>query len=256
MKKVFLATLFAAALAAASTSYALVASDNGGNYAGGWTNGANGGTGFGAWSIVADQGSGFAGNFIGNPADAGISGMATDSFGLYANPSGSGATVDAGRSFASALSVGDTFSFQWGLNWDSDGDGNKGFNLYSGGLGGTQIININMGGSGVITINSNPMFSEYGANAFTLNFTIVNSTTLAVYGIGRDGSESYSNNFDITGLTVDSFKFYASGLSGDNANNRQPYFNELEVVPEPSTYVLLALSAAGFGGYVIRRRRR
>lgn len=254
MKKILLTTLLTAAFATASTSYALVASDNGGNYVGGWTNGANGGTGFGAWSIVANQGTGFAGNFIGDPSSAGISGMATNSFGLYANPDSSGATVDAGRAFASALSVGDTFSFQWGLNWDSDGSGNKGFNLYSGGLSGTQILNINMGGTGTISINSSPMFTNYGTSAFTLYFTIIDANTLGVYGTGRDGSESYTNNFDITGLSVDSFKFYASNLgSGDN---RQPYFNDLEVVPEPSTYVLLALSAAGMGGYVIRRRRR
>lgn len=254
MKKILLTTLLTAAFATASTSYALVASDNGGNYVGGWTNGANGGTGFGAWSIVADQGTGFAGNFIGNPSDGGISGMATNSFALYANPDSSGAFVDAGRTFASALSVGDTFSFQWGMNWDSDGSGNKGFNLYSGGLSGTQILNINMGGSATISINASPMFTNYGTNAFTLYFTIIDANTLGVYGTGRDGSESYTNNFDITGLSVDSFKFYASNLG--SGNNRQPYFNDLEVVPEPSTYVLLALSAAGMGGYVIRRRRR
>ena len=31
---------------------------------------------------------------------------------------------------------------------------------------------------------------------------------------------------------------------------------ELQVVPEPSTYAMLALAGAGFAGYVIRRRRR
>jgi hypothetical protein len=28
------------------------------------------------------------------------------------------------------------------------------------------------------------------------------------------------------------------------------------VIPEPSTYAMLALAGAGFAGYVIRRRRR
>lgn len=254
MKKILLTTLTAGALAFSSNAFALAASDNGGNYTSGWTNGANGGSGFGAWSITANQGTGFAGNFIGDPAGVGISGMATNSFGLYANPASSGANVDAGRSFSSALAVGDTFSFQWGLNWDSDDvGGNKGFSLYSGGLGGTELININMANSGTITINSANMFTNYGANAFTLNFTVVNATNLAVYGVGRDGSESYSNTFAISG-SVDSFKFYASNMGA--GDQRQPYFNNLNVVPEPSTYALLALSAAGLGGYVIRRRRR
>jgi hypothetical protein len=40
---------------------------------------------------------------------------------------------------------------------------------------------------------------------------------------------------------------------GDQA---QPYFNNLSVVPEPSTYALLALSAVGLAGYAARRRAR
>jgi hypothetical protein len=40
-----------------------------------------------------------------------------------------------------------------------------------------------------------------------------------------------------------------NGTAGDAQLN-------MEVVPEPSTYALLTLSAAGLGGYALRRRRR
>ena len=57
------------------------ASDNAGNYSGGWTNGSDGGTGFGGWSFSVNQGSGFAGTFIGDPTYAGITGFGTQAFG-------------------------------------------------------------------------------------------------------------------------------------------------------------------------------
>jgi len=48
------------------------------------------------------------------------------------------------------------------------------------------------------------------------------------------------------------------GPGGDNylSNNGNNYTASFTVIPEPSTYALLALSAAGFSGYVVRRRRR
>lgn len=228
---------------------AQIASDNAGNYSGNWTDGSNFGTGFGGWGFNNTQGSGAAGTFIGNPSAGGISGMSATSFGFYANPPGSGANAGASRGFNAALLDGQTFSFQWGLNWDSDTAGsNRGFNLKS---GGTQLININMANSAAITINGAPMFNNYGSQAFTLNFEQVSATSLRVYGTGRDGSETYNNTF--TGLSgrADNFAFYFNATVA-NVDNRQMYFNNLSIVPEPSTSILIGIGSA----FVLWRIRR
>jgi len=48
------------------------------------------------------------------------------------------------------------------------------------------------------------------------------------------------------------------GTGGDSwlSNDGNNYTASFSVVPEPSTYALLALSAVAMGGYVVRRRRR
>jgi hypothetical protein len=271
MKNVFLCLIVAAAFAAGSNSLALIASDNGGNYGGGWTNGANGGTGFLPWSISVNQNTDtnnpptyFAGNFIGNPTNAGITGMASTSFGLYANPSSTNnPSVSADRGFSSAMSIGDTFSFQWAVNWDA-GDGSKGFNLYSGGTGGTQLLNVNQGGfPGDIFLNyGSPNTSvntsnsiSYGTGPMTWSFTLQTATSLLISSSARDGTTTpvFSTNIAITGAP-DAVRFYAANMTG--GDQRQPYFNNLSVVPEPSTYALLAVSALALGGYAARRRAR
>lgn len=231
---------------------AQIASDNASNaaYSGGWTNGSNGGTGFGGWGITNTSGSGSAGNFIGNPSAAGITGMSATSFGFFANPPNSGANAAASRGFNTALLDGETFSFQWGLNWDSDTVGsNRGFNLKS---GGSELLNINMSNSAVLTINGSTMFSNYGAQAFTLNFQQISSSSVRVYGTGRDGVEAYDNTF--TGLSgrADNFAFYFNATVA-NVDQRQMYFNDLSIVPEPSTWVLIGIGSA-FLLWRIRRK--
>jgi hypothetical protein len=257
MKKSLIAAV--ASIALSSAAFAQTnAFDFGANYGGsgepGWTNGANAGFGFGAWTISANAGTGSSGAFIGNPGTeaAGISGMSAESFGLYANPQGSGATVTASRPLLSALKVGETFSMQWGINWDGNNgvNGNKGFNLF---VGGTQVVNVNNGGNSDIQFNTINTGFGFGTQAMTWSFTYTNASTLFVSANDRDGSGTFSTNITIGG-GISSFSLYASQLApGDN---RQPYFNDLAVVPEPSTYALLALSGIAFGGYMIRRRRR
>jgi hypothetical protein len=234
-----------------SLSAATIFTDNAGNYGGVWTNGSNGGTGFGAWTLSSSGGTGgFAGSFIGDPSSAGITGMSATSFGLFAH-SGTGAFVNAERGFANPLGVGDSFSFQWGIHWDSNG-GNKGFSIYSGGTSGAELINLNNAGSSAITINGTDVGFAYGNATMTWTITRTSATNLQVDATNRAGGAAYSGNITISGTAApDSFKFYASGM--DSGDNRQPYFNNLTltVVPEPSSLSLLALS-----GLALLRRRR
>jgi hypothetical protein len=252
----------AAAVAGTLAVFALpanaqVAQDSAANYTTAtWTNGANAGSGFNPWTLNITPGTGNAGVFIGDPSSAGISGMNAQSFGFYANPAGSGANAGVSRSLAAPLEAGQTFSFQWGLNWDSDAVGsNRGFNLLS---GGTQLFNINMGNSSAITINNTAMFSEFGSQAFVLNFEQVSPTSIRVYGTGRNGVETYDNTFTGLAGAADNFAFYYNAAPVPGAPNqdyRQMYMNNLSVVPEPSVVSLFLAGVAGIA-YSVRRRWR
>ncbi len=252
MNRLLLVTMIALASA---TAQAQIASDNAGNYAfgGGWVNGSNGGTGFGAWAITANAGTGSAGNFIGDPTVAGITGMGNEAFGLFANAQGSGATVSADRTFSAALGVGETFSFIWGINWDGDNTtlGNKGFNLYVGGIAGTQVVNVNNGGNSNIDMNGSDTGMGFGLAAMTWSFTRTSTTDLLVSANDRDGDGTFSTTLSLASSAVDGFRFYASELGA--GDQRQPYFNDFSVVPEPTT---MGLAVAGLAGLLIARRRR
>lgn len=196
--------------------------DNAGNYSSGWTNGANGGTGFGPWNL--SSGGGAAGNFVGNPSSAGITGMNSNSFGLYANGAG-GPYVNAERIISSSLDVGQTLSFKWSINYDSGGSGNKGFNLLA---GTNEIFNINNGGSAAITLNGTNINFSYGTAAMTWSFTRSGSNSIFISANSRDGSGSLSTNVVVSNASIDKIKFYASSLqSGDAA---QPYFNDFLII--------------------------
>jgi MYXO-CTERM domain-containing protein len=244
--KIWNATVAAAMFAAVSSaSAAIVASDNGSNYGGGWTNGSNGGTGFSAWSFTSGGG-GSKGAYIGDPALKGISGMSSSSFGLYAN-GGDGASITALRSFGAALGVGDSFSFQWGINWDSDSGGNKGFNLF---VGNTQVINVNNANWEAIALNNTNVGFGYGTTAMTWTFTQTTATTVTVTANDRDGSGTYSAVINVTGA-LSGFSMYATNLGP--GGNREPFFNNftIDAVPTPGALALL-----GVAGIVGARRRR
>lgn len=243
-----LATLVVAGLSWQARAQFTFAEDNAGNYGGvgepGWTNTANAGTGFAAWSLASGGGTGgFGGNFLGDPNAAGISGFGTSTFSQFANSTGTGAFANADRTLSSAMQVGDTFSFQWAINWDSGAGGSKGFNLYTGGLGGTQLINVNNGSSATIDINGVDTGFTFGTSVMTWTFAYTSATTLVVTANDRDGAGTYSNSFTIAGA-VDAFRFYSSSMqSGAQA---QPYFNNFSLTNSGLYNVAAAQTEARF----------
>lgn len=231
LKSVSLGFIVVLAAAHSFAQTITTASDSAANYSGGWNSGSNGGTGFQAWNIWSSGGTGgFGGNFVGNPADGGIAGMATNSFSLYANPTGSGASANAERTLITSLAIGQTLSVQWGVNYDSGSGGNKGFNLYS---GGAEIFNINNAGSSVITCNGTDVNFGYGTAAMTWSFTRVNATTIGISANDRDGTGAFETNVVVSNGAIDKLRFYASGMQ--SGNQAQPYFNNLKVTEPVAT---------------------
>jgi len=222
-----------ALLSSVSFSQTTVGQDQASNYSGNWVNGANGGTGFQPWSISSSSGtSGFAGQIIGNPSSAGISGMNASSFGLYANPTGSGAYVDAVRGLSNAVAIGQTLQFQWAINYDSGSGGNKGFSLYAGGV---EIFNVNNGGSQDITCNGVNVGFGYGTEVMTWSFERTGVNSFKVSANDRDGTGTFTSNVVVANGAIDSMKFYASDMQAGDLS--QPYFNNFEIITGINDYV-------------------
>ena len=216
--------------------------DSATNYSGSWTNGANAGVGFGAWAMTAVQGTNYyAGHFLGDPSAAGIGNFEAQAFGLYANPANSPAEVRADRTLARPLKVGDTFTFRWGVNWDANGPGSKGFALYTGGAGMTEILRLDQGGySGNIVFATPGVTADtgiaHGTNPMTWTFTRTATNSLQIASTGRDGGSNtvFTTNLVIPGAP-DAFRWYASQLDNSGTPSeddaRQPYFNNLAIAP-------------------------
>jgi hypothetical protein len=168
----------------------------------------------------------FAGVFVGDAADAGISGMGSSAFGFYANPPGSGANAEVLRDFDSAMTVGSVFRFQWGVNWDSNVEGSyRGFSLLA---GDTELVYINMGDSAALNITGGTLFTNYGDQAMTLNFEYLASGSLRVWGTGRDGSESYDETLVVPAGAPSRIKFYFNATDS-GTDERQMYVDDFTI---------------------------
>ncbi|NCC93067.1 MAG: hypothetical protein EOM10_07260, partial [Opitutae bacterium] len=191
-----------------------------------WTNGSNGGTGFGPWTIVTDNGgTGWAGCGIWDSAVAELN--MGEAFGYV----GKVGYVNIDRDFAQALNVGDVFAVDFGVNWDSD-IGNKGFSLFANGV---EVINVNHGGfPGEIKVNGVDALVNYGTQTMRWTFTQEAADQIAIYATGRDGAETFSTTIavDVAYGYLDHVRFYSSGLAADAPDQRQSYFDNLNLEQE------------------------
>jgi hypothetical protein len=117
---------------------------------------------------------------------------------------------------------------------------------------------------GLVFTNFSLNVSAIGGNFFATDFDGNFTNTPINVSILLSDSSTFSTNFTPTGSAsflgvTFSTNVSISSLVISNLNSppQFPTANNLTigVVPEPSTYALLGLAAAGFAGYVIRRRR-
>ncbi|NDE84656.1 MAG: hypothetical protein EB056_01270, partial [Verrucomicrobia bacterium] len=149
--------------------------------------------------------------------------MSSKSFGLYAN-GGTTSSATAIRSF-SALNVGDSISFQWGINWDggNGANGKKGFNLWA---GTTFLMNAENAGTSDIVVGGSSSGMAFGTQAMNWSITRSSATTLEVRATRRDGG-IFTRTVTVGSSAPTRLEFYASNLAA--GDQRQPYFNDLRI---------------------------
>lgn len=230
-------------------------------YASGWADGSNGGFGFGPWSITANPpGTTSAGSFLGDsttlaPGNSGGNiNTAGVSFGLFGY---NNAYVNAIRSFNAPLSAGQTFSIQLAVNYRN---GNKGFDVTD--ASGNNIFDLNIGGDDYSVNNTGGGTTNLFNKAYDPNtvFTVYITQTSATEGswtIVRSGGMSgtaSSGIFPYQGVAA-GINIYNVQTTDGNLPQDYLFVNNMQIVPEPSTVVLLS-GATLLGVFVYVRRRR
>ncbi|MEI6082859.1 MAG: PEP-CTERM sorting domain-containing protein [Verrucomicrobiota bacterium] len=257
MKQLLLGTL-ASALFAVTSHASTPASDNAGNYAGGtWTNGANAGTGFGNWIFGSPVNSGqFLGNSTSNAG--GTSGGINTSgqaWGMFANTS---ATADATRPFIGALSLGQSVVIDLdngfidngatvGLGLQNSSSQNRIEFFFTGGQTSYTIQTASGTASGV----------PFTGDGLRLTFTLTGTGDTMDLTVGSlNGSNGGTNSFfSNIGLNnsggIDRIRLF--NFNAGSGGNKDAFYNNLAIVPEPSTMVLVGCGLVG--AWFLRRRQ-
>lgn len=227
--------LFPLLLSSASIGFAFNASDNASNYSGGWTDLSSNGTGFNPWGFTADVDDTV--KITDSTVGAGDINTGTNSFSIASDNSGN---IDVFRSFGSGASLGAGYvlSFDLSVNYRN---GNKGFDLRSAETG---VFNFNVGSDNYF-FGGTDLGAEGWAyvndGVYSLEFGFVTETIMNAKITRTSGSDT-TRSFEIPNVAlsgpIDNFKFYVSGTDNADAQNNL-YFNNLEVIPEFSTYGLI-----------------
>jgi len=257
--------LLALAIEPQTITAQIIASDNATNSV--YTNnfvGVDGGSGFQAWTAATPTGGG--GSYLGSTGLAG-----TRTFGIYSGNTGS---MSVYRKFDAPLLAGDTFSLNLGYTSVNNG-GTIGINLFS---GGAWRLNFGFtGGQSLWRVADNSSVGAgYDATGIgwaggtgwdgnsgtpdipgtTLNFAFTRGSAANQYRVViSQGAQTFDTGptFYTTGAgsgntNIDEIEIYTSNQGGD----QNVGFNNLLIVPEPSSASLIGLGIAGL--LALRRR--
>jgi hypothetical protein len=252
MKKLLLPTVILGLCAAVSHAQVLIGSSSGSQYTTAtWTNGAS--NAFNGWFI--NNGGGGALNNISDSTQNGRTSIGAQSFFIVGGTNGS--FIDVFAPLGGSLSTNQSISLSANYSWNS---GTRGIEFTS---SGTLFRFEHSGNNALFLKGTGITDTEISADVFnqalTYNVSYSNATTVGI-GVSLFGNPTpfFTTNVTVANMPNE-VKFYVGGItdtSSANQNNYGLYFNNLTTVPEPSTYALLAMSAAGLAGYAARRRAR
>jgi len=244
-------------------------------YNSGFSNGSNGGSGFGAWQINnTSANSSQDGEFIGDSSQNGsgtsgnINTTGNKSWGMYAN---SGNTASAVRPFVSGgvngsttLGVGETVSISMDTGFEDTGavtgislqnsSGTTRFEFYF--TGGQSFYDLNVAGAEKSTNLTGSNGIPFTSDGLSLTFTQLGGTSwsLAVTPSGG-ATHTYSSTDFGTLAASDISQIRLFNFNGGSNSAKNTYFNNIQVVPEPSSGGLLVAALGGLGILACGRRR-
>jgi hypothetical protein len=275
-----LAILIATTIAISFNAHAAgLASDSAADaaYNDGWQTGDNGGTGFGAWSLTSIGPSGFftqtsTGNGFGaDPGNDGDINSAGRAWGTYASLDGPNSGVAlATRAFTGALDEGQTFVIDMDNGFiqnSSNPAGTVGFSLqnsagrekfwfqFTGGDSTYKIID------GTGAVDTGIAFTDQGLHIeFTMGSVDISSTySVRVTAVGSDGPSGlpFVHSGTLFDSALDPVEFVDRvqlfNYTAGNGSSADAFFNNMAVVPEPATGLLVGLGLLGVAA--LRKRR-